>query len=220
MDNNFGTCDKIKIKCNKKIVYEPEKSSYAYSIYFIILFHLFFLPVNLISEFSIDEHYVKLIPLLFEGIYELIILTLYILLLRKPRKKKPMSLLDIDGMFCAECKRPLNDKTFHCYICQKCIHRYDHHCPWINNCVGAHNVGKFTLFLFVLLVGLAEVIFCSMALLLKLDIVTYRKAIEVPDAVHLPLNIVTIIFSTLLAFGLLNLIFAQLYNLFTNSTGL
>lgn len=91
---------------------------------------------------------------MFEGIYEIIILTVYLLLLRKPKPKKPVSLLEIEGPFCAECKRKINDRMFHCYICNTCIHRYDHHCPWINNCVGARNVGKFTFFLFVLLVGL------------------------------------------------------------------
>lgn len=93
LDNDYGACDKIKIKCNKKIVYEPEKSSYAYSIYFILLFHLFFLPANLLSEFDlIDEKFVKIIPLMFEGIYEIIILTVYILLLRNRPKKKPQPL--------------------------------------------------------------------------------------------------------------------------------
>ena len=108
IDNEFGCWDKFKIKCNKKIVYEPEKSSYSYSIYFIILFHLFFLPANLLSEFTISEKYVKIIPLMFEGIYELIILTLYLLLLRKQRKKRPHSLMEIEGNFCAQCKREMN----------------------------------------------------------------------------------------------------------------
>lgn len=134
---------------------------------------------------------------------------LYFLLLRKVLKKRPQPLLEIDGVFCAECKRKMNDKMFHCHICGRCIYRYDHHCPWINNCVGSHNVGKFTLFLFVLLLGLAEVTFVSVCLLLgedKQGFVRYRKGFDIPDALHLPLNIVTIIFSTLLGFGLLNLL--------------
>lgn len=49
LDNNYGCWDKFKIKCNKKIVYEPEKSSYMFSIYFILLFHVFFLPANILS---------------------------------------------------------------------------------------------------------------------------------------------------------------------------
>ena len=31
----------------------------------------------------------------------------------------------------------------HCDICKTCIERYDHHCFWINNCVGKHNFKRF-----------------------------------------------------------------------------
>ena len=55
---------------------------------------------------------------------------------------------------------------YHCHICGRCIYRYDHHCPWINNCVGSHNIGRFTLFLSLLAFGLLEVLFCSVCLLI------------------------------------------------------
>ena len=40
----------------------------------------------------------------------------------------------------------------HCRICQRCIRKMDHHCPWINNCVGEWNQKYFLQFL--LYVGL------------------------------------------------------------------
>lgn len=41
--------------------------------------------------------------------------------------------------FCHTCKiiRPLG--TSHCRICNCCIERYDHHCPWVGNCIGKNN---------------------------------------------------------------------------------
>ena len=35
----------------------------------------------------------------------------------------------------------------HCFICDKCVDRFDHHCHWVNNCVGAGNHSFFYAYL-------------------------------------------------------------------------
>ncbi|XP_052064868.1 palmitoyltransferase ZDHHC17-like [Mytilus californianus] len=52
--------------------------------------------------------------------------------------------------FCSTClvHRPLRSK--HCGICNKCVAKMDHHCPWIDNCVGANNHKYFIGYLFFL----------------------------------------------------------------------
>uniref|UniRef100_A0A1I8J1Q9 Palmitoyltransferase n=1 Tax=Macrostomum lignano TaxID=282301 RepID=A0A1I8J1Q9_9PLAT len=47
---------------------------------------------------------------------------------------------------CARCDCVKPDRTHHCSVCGRCIRRMDHHCPWINNCVGLRNQKFFVLF--------------------------------------------------------------------------
>lgn len=44
---------------------------------------------------------------------------------------------------CRTCRRPKPARSKHCPICKSCIERQDHHCVWINNCVGLHNYHYF-----------------------------------------------------------------------------
>lgn len=44
-------------------------------------------------------------------------------------------------------QQPMRSK--HCQTCQHCVRRYDHHCPWIENCVGENNHRWFVLYLLV-----------------------------------------------------------------------
>lgn len=48
---------------------------------------------------------------------------------------------------CSQCQTYKPPGSHHCRICHRCISHMDHHCPWMNNCIGAGNMKHFLLFL-------------------------------------------------------------------------
>ncbi|CAG9320117.1 unnamed protein product [Blepharisma stoltei] len=50
--------------------------------------------------------------------------------------------------FCKTCYILRPPRASHCFDCDLCVEKFDHHCPWLGNCIGKRNYKTFLGFLY------------------------------------------------------------------------
>ena len=67
--------------------------------------------------------------------------------------------------YCPYCRVKKTNTVKHCHVCKKCISGFDHHCNWIDNCVGENNKKAFIIFVLITLLNLVfNIYICVTAL--------------------------------------------------------
>uniref|UniRef100_A0A1A8QG81 Palmitoyltransferase n=1 Tax=Nothobranchius rachovii TaxID=451742 RepID=A0A1A8QG81_9TELE len=121
---------------------------------------------------------------------------------------------------CPKCCSIKPDRAHHCSVCKRCIRKMDHHCPWVNNCVGENNQKYFVLFtMYIALISLHTLLMVVFHFLYCFEDDWTKCSSFSPPA--------TIILLILLCFeGLLFLIFTsvmfgtQVHSICTDETGI
>uniref|UniRef100_A0A8C4R789 Palmitoyltransferase n=1 Tax=Eptatretus burgeri TaxID=7764 RepID=A0A8C4R789_EPTBU len=121
---------------------------------------------------------------------------------------------------CPKCCSIKPDRAHHCSVCRRCIRHMDHHCPWVNNCVGESNQKYFVLFtLYISLVSLHTLGLVAMHFVYCFEdhfagCSTLPPAVTVMLLVMLTLEGLLFFVFTAIMFG------TQMYSICTDETGI
>lgn len=103
------------------------------------------------------------------------------------KKSEKISFLKLNQYFdpsfiCPTCEILAPKESRHCYICNKCVDRFDHHCQWVNQCIGMGNHVVFYFFLLSIWIYLALVDYVCFT---NLDLIISHEVVKEAITSHM-----------------------------------
>ena len=168
-ENAFDLLNKNKDIVNKNQIKEILERKYYIKAPFIIFIFYHFVYIYFIIIFQFPYIDIKRITLLYRiYLFWSGFVMIYILyfLNKSPGIIKPnknnflLTLIENDKenkidlwYYCIKCQIKTEFNSKHCYICDKCIKDFDHHCIWLKKCIGKDNKNSFHFLLIIILLN-------------------------------------------------------------------
>ncbi|SCM26299.1 palmitoyltransferase, putative [Plasmodium berghei] len=193
-------------------------------IYLVTVFNLLFFVLTIYTFFKTSFMDPGIIP------RQNSVLSLYDAIIDQRRGAQPPKQKEvlINGVFyklkyCYTCNIYRGIRTVHCSICDNCVEKFDHHCPWVGNCIGARNYKYFIYFIFNLYILICITLGASIyKLTICMTILSNKGYNSEKIFIHIwslaTDSIILIIYTVLTLWFVIGLLCYHIYTIVTNQT--
>ncbi|XP_028401302.1 palmitoyltransferase ZDHHC23-like [Dendronephthya gigantea] len=137
-------------------------------------------------------------------------------------RQKPTNIdvnsFETNSTFCGECRRNIPFRGKHCRICKQCVLKYDHHCVWIDSCVGQYNLKVFLLTVLLYLVNIVMGCYITLSFVCKWDIGLLPDCSQAYDSDSSALVFICCCYALIIGVGLMVLLTQQIILISFNVT--